>query len=118
MRSSPDSHHSRPPPGPSGILIETGHSNHNRFVGNTIAGEVTTVTLVSDHSVSDRRVTNKKKWHPPPVASEVFPAPDGFKASRVPDESRTRAVQAVHRQLTHSAKTFVDHQQRNPESIR
>ena len=117
-RSSPDSHHFQPPPGPSGILIETGHSNHNRFVGNTIAGEVTTVTLVSDHSVSDRRVTNKKKWHPPPVASEVFPAPDGFKASRVPDESRTRAGQAVHRQLTPSSKTFVDHEQRHPESIR
>ena len=61
MRSSPDSHHSRPPPGPSGILIETGHSNHNRFVGNTIAGEVTTVTLVGAHSVSDRKVTTEKK---------------------------------------------------------
>ncbi len=48
-------------PGPSGILIETGGSNHNRFVGNTIAGQVTTVTLVGADSVSDRKVTAKKK---------------------------------------------------------
>ena len=47
-------------PGPSGILIETGRSNHNRFVGNTIAGEVTGVTLVGADSVSDRKVTAKK----------------------------------------------------------
>jgi|AP45_3_1055517.scaffolds.fasta_scaffold22679_1 hypothetical protein len=48
-------------PGPSGILIESGSSNHNRFVGNTIAGEVTGVTLVGADSVSDRTVTAKKK---------------------------------------------------------
>jgi len=48
-------------PGPSGILIETGGSNHNRFVGNTIAGQVTGVTLVGADSVSDRKVTAKKK---------------------------------------------------------
>ncbi len=59
MRSSPDSHHFRPLPGPSVILIETGHPNHNRFVGNTIAGDVTTVTLVGANSVSDRKVTTK-----------------------------------------------------------
>ena len=48
-------------PGPSGILIESGSSNHNRFVGNTIAGEVTGITLVGADSVSDRTVTAKKK---------------------------------------------------------
>ena len=42
-------------PGPSGILIEKGLSNHNRFVGNTIAGEVTGVTLVGADSLSDRK---------------------------------------------------------------
>ena len=47
-------------PGPSGILIETGHSNHNRFVGNTIAGQVTTVTLVGANSVSDQKAPEKK----------------------------------------------------------
>ena len=48
-------------PGPSGILIETGRSNHNRFVGNTIAGQVTTVTLVGADSVSDWKGPEKKK---------------------------------------------------------
>lgn len=48
-------------PGPSGILIESGSSNHNRFVGNTIAGKVTGITLVGADSVSDCPVTAKKK---------------------------------------------------------
>ena len=48
-------------PGPSGILIETGRSNYNRFSGNTIAGEVAGVTLVGADSVSDLTVTAKKK---------------------------------------------------------
>ena len=43
-------------PGPAGILIEKGSANHNRFIGNTIAGKVTDVILVGADSVSDHRL--------------------------------------------------------------
>ena len=45
-------------PGPAGILIEKGSANHNRFIGNTIAGEVTDVILVGADSVSDHRAND------------------------------------------------------------
>lgn len=47
-------------PGPSGILIEQGSSNYNRFVGNTIAGEVTDVILLGSHSTSDQQVNSSQ----------------------------------------------------------
>ena len=43
-------------PGPAGILIEKGSANHNRFIGNTIAGKVTDVILVGADSASDHRL--------------------------------------------------------------
>ncbi|MEE3371333.1 MAG: right-handed parallel beta-helix repeat-containing protein [Planctomycetota bacterium] len=48
-----------PVPGPAGILIEKGSANHNRFIGNTIAGEVTDVILVGANSASDHEVTDR-----------------------------------------------------------
>ena len=55
-------------PGPAGILIEKGRANHNRFIGNTIAGEVTAVILVGKDSVSDQEASEQE-------ASEQGPDP-------------------------------------------